>query len=433
MRIGSVSLSLLLATVLSLLGNGFLATLAAVRLADAQVNGTISGAVLAGYFAGLTVGTLLLPPTVSRVGNIRAFSACTALGVAAALAHGFVPIGLGWAPLRFVTGLSMAGVYITIESWLNADAQPAQRGRVMAAYLVSLYLGTALGQVLLPFWPAQGIDAFAFAALMVSLAAIPISLTRTSQPVFDGSTRLTASHLVRVAPLGWWAAAISGFVSATIYANVPLVSRTEGMASGDVSQLMMAFVLGGLAGQWPAGWLSDRIDRRTVMLLVAGSLATCSAIFFVVDELGSGQRLLLAFFFGALAFSLYPLGVAHTIDRIGEGQSLPAATQMLLASSVGAVIGPIAASAASAMFGPKAFFALDGLLLVGLGVGIAARLVRVAPVPQEDFVPLPRTTFAINDLDPRNHPDSEPTSTLGSASGPPAAQDSGGPLARGSR
>ncbi len=401
MRIGSVSLSLLLATAISLVGNGLLSTLVAVRLADAGVADSASGWILAGYFGGLTSGTLLLGPTIGRVGNIRAFSAFTALGVAAALGHGFIPAGWGWVPLRALTGLSMAGVYMTVESWLNAEALPAHRGRVMAAYLVALYLGTGLGQLLLPIWPETGLEAFAFAALAASLAAIPVSLTRVPQPNVLTSERLSAIALLRTAPIGWWAAAISGFVAGTIYSSVPLAARSAGLSSIDVSQLMVSFVLGGLAGQWPIGWLSDRTDRRRVLMLVALLLAICCGAFMEVDASESKLRAGLAFVFGALAFSIYPLAVAHTLDRVGERQSLPAAGQMLLASSVGAVLGPIVAGLASARFGPNAFYAVDGLLLAALALGVLSRLIRFVPVSQDDYVAIPRTSFAINELDPR--------------------------------
>jgi len=416
MRIGSVSISLLVATTLTLLGNGLLATLVALRLADADVQAPLGGWILACYFAGLTAGTLVLPQTVRRVGNIRAFAAFTALATSAALAHAFVPVGWGWALLRAATGLSMAGVYMTVESWLNAESAPQLRGRVMAAYLVALYLGNGLGQVMLPVWSDSGIEAFAFAAMAVSLAAIPVSLTHIPNPELDGSARLSAIELVRLAPLGWWAASISGFLAGTVYANVPLAARVEGLSSSDLSQLMAAFVFGGLAGQWPIGWLSDRMDRRTVMMLVATGLAGCCAAFLVLGGVGIAGRSILAFGFGALAFSLYPIAVAHTIDRVGDRQSLPAAAQMLLASSVGAVLGPIVASSASAVFGLKSFYVIDGLLAIGLALGIAVRRMRVAPVAQDAFVAVPRTTFAVNDLDPRNHPDElEPSGALGTA------------------
>ncbi len=404
MRIGSVSLSLLLATAIALVGNGLLATVVAIRLADAGVADSVSGWILAGYFAGLTAGTLLLGPTVRRVGNIRAFTAFTALGVAAALAHGFIPPGWGWVPLRGLTGLSMAGIYMTVESWLNAEALPAHRGRVMAAYLVALYLGNGLGQLLLPIWPETGFEAFAFAALAASLAAIPVSLTRAAQPNLERSERLSAIELLRMAPVGWWAAAVSGFVAGTIHSNVPLASRAAGLSSTDLSQLMAGFVLGGLAGQWPIGLLSDRMDRRRVLLFVAVLLGICCGAFFAVEAADQGVRVALAFVFGALAFSIYPLAVAHTLDRVGDHRSLPAAGQMLLASSVGAIAGPIVAAVASTQFGPSAFYAVDGLLMAALALGVSVRLIRFAPVSQEHFLAVPRTTFAINELDPRMDP-----------------------------
>ncbi|MDJ0785748.1 MAG: MFS transporter [Myxococcota bacterium] len=401
MRIGSVSISLLIATALTLVGNALLSTLAAVRLADAGVPEARGGLILACYFAGITLGTQLLVPTIRRVGNARAFAAATGLAVAAALAHGLVPPGLGWAALRGVTGVAMAGVYMTLESWLNADAAPEQRGRVMAAYLVALYLGGTLGQLILPVWPSTGIEAFAFAALAVSLSMIPVALTRTPQPDLELADPIPARALLRVAPLGWGAAWVSGFVSAVIYASIPLSERAAGQSAEQVSALMTAFVLGGFAGQWPIGRLSDRIDRRGVLMGVAALVSLGCAALPLAATAPPGLRFVLAFGFGALSFSIYPLSVAHTLDRVGAERALPAASATLLASAVGAVAGPVAASSATAWLGPAALYGLVAVFTTALALCALSRWIRIAPVEQEAFLPVPRTTAVAYELDPR--------------------------------
>ena len=401
MRIGTVSLSLLLATALTLTGNALLSTLAAVRLADAGVSEAVSGWVLACYFAGLTAGTLVLPPTIRRVGHVRAFAAVAALGVATAIAHAIVPPGWAWALLRGTSGLAMAGVYMTVESWLNADARAGQRGRVMAAYLVALYLGGVLGQLLLPLWPETGIETFAVAAFALSLAVIPVSLTRVPAPSLHAAGRMTARELLRLAPLGWLGASLSGFVAGTLYANVPLAARSAGLSTSDVSLLMTGLLLGGLAGQWPIGWLSDRMDRRLVLLGVPALLTVLCLVPPSLAEAGGALQWILPFVFGALAFSIYPLAVAHTLDRVGEANALAAAAQTLLASSVGAILGPVVAAAATGPLGRDALFVVDGLVLGVFTLAAALRVLRVAPVAQEPFLPVPRTTPVVHELDPR--------------------------------
>lgn len=401
MRIGSVALSLLVGTAFALMGNGLLSTLAAVRLADASISESASGWILSGYFAGLTFGTLLLTPTIQRIGGVRAFAAFAAVGIIAALAHGLIPPGWSWLFLRGLSGLSMAGLYMTIESWLNSEATSLNRGRVMAAYLVSIYVGTGSGQLMLPFWPATGLEGFAFAAVSISIAATLVSITRVDPPPLHAMQPLKTRSLLRIAPLGWLGAWLSGIIAGTIYASIPLSSRTHGLSTTEVSYLMAAYVLGGMCGQWPFGRLSDHMDRRGVLLFVVVVLSACCFATPWVNAHWSEARWPLAFVFGAVAFSIYPLAVAHTLDRVGADQSLPAASQMLLSSSIGAVIGPIVASSVSGAFGADAFYVANGLLFAGFAVISILRMASVSRVAQEPFVSIPRTTVTVHELDPR--------------------------------
>ncbi len=401
MRVFSVSLSLLVAVGLSLAGNGLLSTLSALRLSDAGVPDELTGLVLASYFAGLMAGTLRLGRTVARVGHIRSFAAFTALAVFAALAQGLTPPGVLWLPLRALTGVCMAGTYLTVESWLNAEAAPDLRGRVLAAYLVALYLGTAAGQLLLPLAPTAALDAFALAALMVSLAVVPVCLTRVSTPHLEQSATLTATELLRDAPIGLGGALISGFVAGTIYANAPLLGSASHMEAASVAGLMAAFFAGGLAGQWPLGRLSDRMDRRLVLVGTMLALAGLSATFLALAATPSVAWWAFAFAFGALAFALYPLAVAHTIDRVGPGRSLPAAGQLLLASSIGAFSAPLVVGLASPWLGATGFLVVDGLLLLSFSLVALVRILRVDPTRQGPFQPMARTTLSAHELDPR--------------------------------
>ncbi len=415
MRIGSIPLSLLGAIALSQVGNGLLATAAGARLAGSALPETASGFVLACYFAGLTWGTLRLPRTLCRIGHIRGFAAFTALAAGASIAHSFLPVGWGWGLLRAVSGIAMAGIYLSVESWLNASAEPASRGRVLAGYLLSLYLGTALGQLLVPVWPLMGSETFAFAGMALAFAVIPVSMTSQPAPSLPSASRMTALELLEKAPIGWVGAFTSGFIVATIYANVPLSSDAEGFSSAELSRLMVAFVIGGLLGQWPIGRLSDHMDRRIVLLGVGVALGGFAVALYFLPDPTRALGTCYAAAFGALAFTIYPLAVAHTLDRISGANALPATSQMLLASSVGAVLGPIVAAVGAQLFGPRAFYAVDAALLGVLTLGTLVRLALVAPTRRRAFVSIPRTTPVVNRL----APSVVPAATAADATGEP--------------
>jgi MFS family permease len=406
MRIETASFSLLTATGLAVFGNGLLSTVAALRLADSSLPERYAGVILAAYFGGLVVGTVVLPPTIERVGRIRSFTGFAALIVVSALAHGLLPLEV-WLVLRFITGLSMAGFHLTVESWLAAGADPAKRGVLLAAYLVALYAGIGVGQLSVPLWPPTGIDAFAIAALTAGLAAVVVSLTPLREPVeTTGPTRPV--RIRQAAPIAWMGAWVSGFAAGSLYSSFPLMMRTAGLPTAEVSTLLSVAVFGGLALQWPIGALSDATDRRSVLLGV--SLALGIACFAAPDLslVGIGTRLAFTAAFGGLVFSLYPLAAAHALDRVDPAEALGTTSRLLLASAVGSVVGPVVASFASDAFGPFGFFAANGFVLLSLAALIAVRMLRVEAADQVGFRAIPRTSPAVAELDPRVvHPDDE--------------------------
>jgi MFS family permease len=392
-------LALLLSVLLALAGNGLLGTLLAVRLTDAGFGVVAASSVLAAYYAGFALGSLLADPVITSVGHIRAFTAFVALMAVVTLSHGLLPASWPWALLRGVAGLSMAGLFMVVESWLNAAADNTTRGQVLSAYMVTVYLGLGAGQLLLGTWPVGGLEIFCLAAMLLSLAAVPVSLTRTVAPELPSPERMPARELRARAPLGLAAALTAGVLAACIYSLAPIYGRMIDLASGEVSLLMSGLVFGGLLLQWPLGRLSDRMDRRHVMLGVALGTAAVSAALAVLPWL-----YLPAVLFGGLVFVIYPLGVAHTFDRVEPSEILLAARELLLANALGAVVGPPLASLVMQRLGAPGLFVFTGAVSLALAIAVFSRVVRFGPTPveeQEPFVAVPRTTPAALELDPR--------------------------------
>ena len=194
--------SLLVAILMLMAGGGFLATEVSIRLETGGARALMIGAVGMGYFAGLTVGSLRIGRLIGRVGHIRTFSAVASLYAASTLAFALLPEGWAWLPLRFVNGLCAAGVFICLESWLNERAEPATRGSVRAGYMIALYLGQALGQILLTVGRAGPALPFALAAMLIALAAVPVALTRIPGPPLADARPMAIGALYRSSPLG---------------------------------------------------------------------------------------------------------------------------------------------------------------------------------------------------------------------------------------
>ena len=138
--------SLLLAIFILMAGSGFLSTLIGLRLERAGAGTMAIGAVATAYFGGLVIGALRAGSIVRQVGHIRAFAAFVSLLSASTLAYALLQYPLFWACLRLIDGMCVAGVFICLESWLNDRAEAETRGSILAAYMVALYSGQAVGQ-----------------------------------------------------------------------------------------------------------------------------------------------------------------------------------------------------------------------------------------------------------------------------------------------
>ncbi|MCG6121143.1 MAG: MFS transporter [Microvirga sp.] len=396
-------LALLAAVALLMAGAGPLTTLISVRL-EAQASSTLTiGLVMGSYFAGLTAGSLLTFHLVTRVGHIRAFAAFAAVMTATTLAYPLLPDPLFWAALRLTQGFVMAGMYVCIESWLNDGATARNRGVVLATYMTCLYLALSGGQLLIGLPDESGYMLFIVTAILLSLAAAPVAVTRIAPPTLPDIASLSFRRLYEASPLGVFGVFSSGLILGSIYSLAPVYATGSGLDLVQTSQFMSALILGGVALQWPVGRLSDLVDRRTVIVgvIVAGALT--SAAMLAAPMGGYGTLLILGGAFGGLCFVLYPLCVAHTNDHLANEERIGATGGLILANSVGATIGPPLAAGVMSLAGPSGLFIFTGLIGIG-SIGFAVwRLAARPSVPAElqgPYQSLPNTTPVAAALDP---------------------------------
>ena len=386
--------TLLLAIFVIMAGSGFLSTLVSVRLEAAGSSALAIGLVAAAYFAGLTIGSLRVPRIIERVGHIRSFAAFVSIFSASGLAYSITMSAPYWGVLRLIDGFMMAGVFVCLESWLNRQASATTRSAILAAYMIALYGGQALGQFMLNLGAGRPSLPFVMAAILLSLSVVPVVLTKIDQPRLEKVEPFPLRKLYAASPLGMIGVLTTGAILGAFYALGAVFIQRLGMGLSEVAFFTSCVIGGGVALQWPLGLLSDRYDRRTVIvgcMLIVLAVSIALALF----ARPSAGLYLLGALFGGFAFALYPLCVAHSNDHLTEEQRVGASSGLVLTYSAGAVAGPLIGSAGMQVIGIQGLFAMIAAIAL-LGVVFALwRTIVGKPVnaaDQQAFQPLPRTT-----------------------------------------
>jgi MFS family permease len=375
--------TLIIATSLVQLANGFFGTFIALRVAIEDFGAGLAGLVLSSYFAGFTVGALRCGRIIERVGHIRAYAAFGGLVAAATAAMPLLVKPLPWLALRAVIGFGCAGLFITTESWLNAKALPQDRGRVFSIYMGGTFAALAAGQLLIAGARVAAAAPFNVMVVLFAVALVMVSTTRAEPPRIAAGPMLPAGQLARAAPIAVVGSALSGLIAGTFYTLVPAYLQGAGIDRATIAQVMFAAVIGGLAFQVPIGRLSDRFDRRRVLAgLGVGLAGTALALIFVPRTLAT--VLPPAALLGGFLSTVYPVCVAHAHDCMPADRVVAVSERLILVSGVGSVLGPLVGSEIMAHLGIDGviYFMAAGALALA-GVASLGSLGAASPLHQE--------------------------------------------------
>src|SRR5262245_3327667 len=233
--------TLILATSLIQLANGFFGTFISLRVAIEDFGPTLAGVVLSSYFAGFTLAAMRCSRIIERVGHIRAYAAFAGVVAAATAA---MPLWVGpitWLVLRAVVGFGCAGLFITTESWLNAKAAPNQRGRVFAIYMVGTFAALAAGQLLIAKAAVAGPGPFNAIVALFAVGLVMVSTTRAEPPQATGAPILPLRQLARAAPIAVIGSGLSGIIAGAFYALVPASMQDKGNDRSTIAQCLFAY------------------------------------------------------------------------------------------------------------------------------------------------------------------------------------------------
>lgn len=347
--------SLLLGVAFLLAGHGLQVTLLPLRGAAEDFGSFSLGIIGSAYYLGFVAGCLLAPYAILSAGHIRAFTAMVALAVTIALAYVMAINVYAWVGFRLINGFCLAGIYLVIESWLNDRATNESRGLVMSAYVMVNFGAFTIGQLLVTLYPIDQAGSFMIAAILASIAIIPVAMTRSAQPAPIALVQFRPMQLYRAAPVGLVASLMVGVANGAFWGLGPISAAGSGLDVSDVALFMSAATLAGALAQWPVGRLSDRIDRRLVLLTLLVGAALTGVMLWLLAASGWW---LMAFglLFGGLALPCYSLAAAHAYDKTPTSELVPTAATILLVNALGAVVGPLLASIVMAALEPRALF-----------------------------------------------------------------------------
>lgn len=400
---GKAVITILIGAVILFAGNSLLITVLPLRAGLEGFSETIIGMMGTVHFFGFALGCTLGPAMVRRVGHIRCFAGFGALMASLTLIFPSWVDPIGWSVLRGLGGVCVAMLYLVVESWLNDSASNAVRGAVLSIYIIVTNMATIGGQLSVNLFDVAAFEQFSMVAILIAMAVVPLCLATTQAPKPVPAAKLRIGRLWSLSQTGFVACIAVGMIEGSFWTLGPVFASAQGLSTAEITLFMSAFVVGGLVSQWPLGRLSDKVDRRWILLLCcAGTTAT--ALILTTVEISDGWvSLALAVAHGCFMLPLYPLSLAHANDYAPNEELVEVSSGLLLLFAVGAITGPWTVGAMMDFYDDSALFYAMAVLLVALGVFIISRIgirpSQTVAAIRAKFVPVPKTSQGVYTLE----------------------------------
>ena len=389
------------------LAHGLQGTLIGVRSVLEGFSFFSTGLIVAGYYVGYLTGSVVIPVFLKRVGHIRVFAALASLASIAILLHTVFLDPYSWFFIRILTGVSLSGIYIIMESWLNDKSTNETRGQLLSIYMIITFVFVGLGQLLLNISDPAKVDLFILVSILLSFALLPILLSNTEQPNATDTKSFSLAEFYAISPLGFVGALFTGLAHSAVFGYGAVYATAKGLSVLEVSIFMIIITSFGALSQWPIGYLSDRMDRRLILIgvtfvasglcvLIVGSSYISLTLFFILTAI-----------YSCMSLPMYSLAIAHTNDFLQQNEIVAASSAFAKLMGIGSILGPLMVSAMMSVTGPNGYHIYLLLIHGLLGLfGLYRMTKRAIPADSESqYVPLPRNiTPAGMELNPVTEP-----------------------------
>ncbi|MGX9350644.1 MFS transporter [Shimia sp. W99] len=375
--------ALLLGMMLLMVGNGMQGTLLGIRGELEGFSTYEMSFVMSAYFVGFLGGSWVAPDMIRRVGHVRVFAALASFISAVMILYPTLVEPWAWVLGRVVIGFCFSGVYVTAESWLNNAATNENRGKALSLYMIVMMIGIVSAQGLLLVADPSGYVLFVIPSVLVSISFAPILLSISPTPAFDTTKPMSLGELFKISPLGVVGMTLLGGIFAAQFGMLAVFATRIGLSLRELSIFVAAFYIGATLFQFPLGWLSDRMDRRVLIMMVAfaGGFGAVLGWLFMDNYL---MLLVAAALVGGTSNPLYSLLIAHANDFLETEDMAAASGGLVFVNGVGAIAGPLVTGWMMEATGPSGFFVFLAILMVATGGYAAYRATRRAAPSVED-------------------------------------------------
>ena len=309
-----------------------------------------------GWALGYVSGCVFMSRLVGSIGHVRAFSVMSALAAVSVLLSLILLSPYAWIPLRALSGFCFAGAAMIAESWLGERAEPANRGKIFAIYAIVSLGATMGGQMVLPLGNTNTYLFFVLAAVFYCLAVVPTAVSSSATPKPLVSVKLDLYQQWRNSPVAVFGVLMTGISNSAFGTLVAVYGNRMGLALTTIALFASIPILAGAIAQIPVGYLSDKIDRRRVLIGLAALAIIAEAGFIVLQPDDRTINLLLASLLGTAIYSMYPVIVAHAGDHAPPDSHIQTSGGLLLVFGMGSIAGPLAAGLAMYLVSPSGLF-----------------------------------------------------------------------------
>jgi MFS family permease len=377
LKVLASSWPLLTGVMLLMVGNGVQGSLLGIRGAMEGFSTFELSVVMSSYFVGFLGGSRIAPEMIRRVGHVRVFAALGSLISAVMVLYPLLVDWQAWSAMRVLIGFGFSGIYVTSESWLNNTATNETRGQTLSAYMIVQMLGIIASQGLLALGDPAGVALFIIPSVLVSLAFMPVLLADTPAPTFESIKPMSFRKLFEVSPLGCVGMLLTGGIYAAMFGMAAVYGAMSGLSVGQIAAFVAALYVGGLAFQYPLGWLSDRMDRRALVMWLS-AVGAGVMVLATIFALPFQAELAVALLLGGTINPLYSLLIAHTNDFLTKEDMASASAGLIFLNGFGAIFGPLVAGWLMTRVGPGGYFLIMAVLFGALAIYAGYRATRRA-------------------------------------------------------